>query len=341
MEEYYIFKTKAMLNKKLSIIIPVYNVEKYLRRCVDSVLNQTYENLEVILVDDGSPDGCPQICDEYAQKDSRIKVIHKKNGGLSSARNAALDSGLTGDFVTFVDSDDWIAKDYYKHGIELIEQTGADILQVDYSMANDEKIFKKDPTIEKVDIIEGKEILQYYLTTTTTTGSYSVCRCLFSLNLIGDIRFREGKINEDIDWKYKVLRKANKFAVTNSVMYFYYQSGDSISSGGLKKRDFQLREAAELLSDLTSDETYGTIAFLGRVKKARTAFSLLSKIAYFGIADPTINKEEVVRKLTSEHRGNVKTLLRAPLPLSRKVLVVLFAVSYPLTEKLIHLAKRI
>ena len=167
------------MSKKISVIIPVYNVEKYLHRCVDSVLAQTHENLEIILVDDGSPDGCPQICDEYAQKDSRIRVIHKKNGGLSSARNAALDSGLTGDIVTFIDSDDWIAKDYYKHGIELMEKTGADVLQVDYAIAKDERILKKEPLVEKVEVLEEKEILQYYLTTSTTTGSYSVWRCLF------------------------------------------------------------------------------------------------------------------------------------------------------------------
>ena len=100
--------------KIITVIIPVYNVEKYLRRCIDSVLNQIYKHLEVILVDDGSPDGCPMICDEYAQRDSRVTVLHKKNGGLSSARNAALDSPLTGDYVTFVDSDDWIAPDYYE-----------------------------------------------------------------------------------------------------------------------------------------------------------------------------------------------------------------------------------
>lgn len=327
------------MSKKISVIIPVYNVEKYLRRCVDSVIAQTYENLEVILVDDGSPDGCPQICDEYANKDSRIRVIHKKNGGLSSARNAALDSGLTGDYVTFVDSDDWIAKDYYKHGIELIEKTGADVLQVDYAIASDEIVSKEDPSVEKVEVLEGKDILQYYLTTTTTTGSYSVWRCLFSLNLIGNIRFRDGKINEDIDWKYKVLKRTKKFAVTNRVMCFYYQSGDSISSGGLKKRDFQLREAAEILCDLTADETYGTIAFLGRVKKARTAFSLLSKIAYFGIADSTINKNEIVRELTAEHRKNVWVLLKSPISISRKMLVVLFAINFSLTEWLIHTAK--
>ena len=241
--------------------------------------------------------------------------------------------------MTFVDSDDWIAQDYFEHGLVLLNQTGADVLQVDYSLANDEKVFKGDPAIEKVDVVEGKEILQYYLTTSTITSSYSVCRCLFSLHLTDGVRFREGKINEDIDWKYKVLRKTQKQVLTNRVMYFYYQSGNSISSGGLKQRDFQLREAADLLCELTSNETYGTIAFLEEVKKARTAFSLLCKIAYFGVADPCINKNNIVKILTFEHRKNVEILLKSPISSSRKVLAVLFAINYSLTEWLIHVAK--
>ena len=94
----------------VSVIVPVYKVEKYLDKCIESIVGQTYENLEIILVDDGSPDNCPTMCDEWAQKDSRIKVIHKENGGLSSARNAGLDA-CTGDYIGFVDSDDWIEPD--------------------------------------------------------------------------------------------------------------------------------------------------------------------------------------------------------------------------------------
>ena len=97
---------------KISVIIPVYNVSQYLHRCVDSVINQTYSDLEIILVDDGSPDDCPIICDEYSKKDARVKVIHKPNGGLSSARNAGLDIA-TGEYVGFVDSDDWIEEDTF------------------------------------------------------------------------------------------------------------------------------------------------------------------------------------------------------------------------------------
>jgi glycosyltransferase involved in cell wall biosynthesis len=325
---------------KISVIIPVYNVERYLQRCVDSVLNQTYKNLEVILVDDGSSDGCPAICDEYVRRDKRVIVLHKKNGGLSSARNAALDSTLTGDFVTFIDSDDWIAPNYYEYCISKLTNNEADVIQVDYTYATDKKIDKRNPT-EKIQVYEGKAILQHYLETTTYTGSYSVCRCLFSMELIKDNRFREGKINEDIDWKYKVLSNSRKLVVSNQVMYFYYQSGNTISTGGLKKRDFQLREAAELLRDLTSNEKYGSIRELGEVKEARTAFSLLSKIAYFGISDTSLDKKQVVKELTEEHRNNYRKLLNAPLPFSRKVLSVMFAVNYNLTEAAIHLFKKI
>lgn len=329
------------MSKKVSVIIPVYNVEKYLRRCVDSVLAQTYKNLEVILVDDGSPDGCPQICDEYATRDSRVTALHKKNGGQSSARNAALDCPLTGDYVTFVDSDDWIAPDTYEYAISIIEKHQAQAMQFDVKLTSDEAS-KPDETTEDIKVLKDKEILEYYLDSSTRrSGGFSVWRCVFDAPTAKRYRFREGKINEDIDWKYKILRDCQTWVVSNQQKYFYWQGGESTSAGGLKRRDFQLREAADLLAELTASETYGSIAFLGQVKKARTAFSLLSKIAYFGVADPTINKKETVKELTKEHRGNLKTLLKAPLPLSRKVLAVMFAMSFPMTEAAIHLAKRI
>ena len=110
--------------KLLSVIVPVYNVETYLPRCVDSILQQSYENMEVILVDDGSQDGSGKICDEYAARDSRVKVIHKENGGLSSARNAGLDTAA-GEYLTFVDSDDWIEPDAYCPMIALLEENNA------------------------------------------------------------------------------------------------------------------------------------------------------------------------------------------------------------------------
>lgn len=327
------------MSKKISVIIPVYNVEKYLRRCVDSVLTQTYENLEVILVDDGSPDGCPQICDEYAERDRRVTALHKKNGGQSSARNAALDCPLKGDFVTFVDSDDWIEQDTYKYCMDLFEKYDADCVQYEINLTDS---FDKKPANppEEINVYSDKDVLQYFmLRATKRSGGYSMCGGIFQRSLIEGLRFREGKINEDIDFKYKLLERSKRMVVTNQIKYNYFQQEESTSTGGLRQRDFQLREAADLLCELSSKESYGNIAFLGKVKKARTAFSLLSKIAYFGIADSTINKNEIVRELTAEHRKNVWVLLKSPISISRKMLVVLFAINFSLTEWLIHTAK--
>ena len=113
---------------KVSINVPVYNVEKYLEKCLDSIVKQTYENIEIILVDDGPPDDCPRICDEWAKKDQRIKVIHKENGGLSDARNAGM-KVMAGVYVSYIDSDDWIAQDMYQKMINAIKKNNADILE--------------------------------------------------------------------------------------------------------------------------------------------------------------------------------------------------------------------
>lgn len=170
------------------------------------------------------------------------------------------------------------------------------------------------------------------MTTTTTTGSYSVCRCLIKSVIAKKYRFREGKINEDIDYKYKVFSDCNKIAISDKICYFYFQSGDSTSLGKLKIKDFDLVDAAEELRRLTDKETYGHIRFYGQVKVARTAFSLLCKIAYYGLSDDIENPHKLIKDLTREHRLNVGLLLKAPIPVSRKVLSILLAVNINLVR---------
>ena len=320
---------------KVSIVVPVYKVEKYLSRCVDSVLNQTYKDIEVVLVDDGSPDGCPAICEEYAKKDSRVKVIHKQNGGLSSARNAALDSVLAGDYITFLDSDDWIENDTIEYCVNTLCANKADAIEFCCEETNENKEHTRQPK-EIISVLESKEILEEYL----RKEAYSVCMCLFKKDLFEGLRFREGKINEDIDLKYKVLQRSKRMVYSNQIKYFYFQAGDSISMGGLKRKDFDLYEAAEELNKMTSVEDYGQIRFLGDVKKKRTAFSLLCKIAYYGVADVSLNKDELVKSLTKEHRSNVKTLLKSPMSMSRKGLALLFAINYHIAESAVKVLKR-
>lgn len=321
----------------VSIIVPVYNVEQYLYRCIGSIRNQTYKNLEIILVDDGSTDNSSKLCDEIAKTDSRVKVLHKQNGGLSSARNAGIFIS-TGDYIGFVDSDDWIASDMYEYMLWMLKTWDAEIAQINVKKTS-EFSFDIDKQNEKIKVLNNKEILQDYMFTSTTTGSYSVWRCLFKKKLLNGIVFREGKINEDIDFKYKVLQKCKIYVESNLMKYFYFQSTGSISTSGLKKRDFDLYDAAEELYQLTCNEKYGTICFLGEVKKRRTAFSLLSRIAYYGIQDASINRKEIIKKLTKEHRKNLRILLKAPLPLNRKIAAALLAVHISLLEFPLSIAK--
>lgn len=319
----------------ISVIVPVYKVEKYLDRCIKSIINQSYKDLEIILVDDGSPDGCPAICDEYARKDDRVKVIHKPNGGLSSARNAGLEFPLKGDYVAFLDSDDWIEDNTIEYCLHLIDQYKADVVEYTFEETKDYLEHAKQHQ-EIVSVYEGDSVLEEYL----RKEAYSVCTSLFNRQLFDGLRFREGKINEDIDLKYKVLQRCKKIVYSNQKKYFYFQSRDSISMGGLKRKDFDLYDAAEELCKLTQQSSNPNIRFLGEAKKRRTAFSLLCKIAYYGVADQSLNKAELVRSLTKEHRGNVGILLKSPMSLSRKVLAVLFALNYHAAEIPIRLLKR-
>lgn len=138
----------------ISVIVPVYNVEKYLDKCVDSIVNQTYKNLEIILVDDGSPDNCPKMCDNWAKKDKRIKVIHKENGGVSSARNVGIDNAK-GEYIGFVDSDDWTEKKYIQKLYEVLIQENADIALCGYNRVT-------GANIEKININGTSEITDCY-----------------------------------------------------------------------------------------------------------------------------------------------------------------------------------
>ena len=133
----------------ISVIIPIYNVEKYLNKCIDSIINQTYKNLEIILVDDGSPDNCPQICDEYAKKDNRIKVIHKKNGGVSSARNVGLINS-TGNYIGFIDPDDYIEPIMYEKLLKVLKESNTLVSMCGFYKIKDNKIIKIDNYDEKI-----------------------------------------------------------------------------------------------------------------------------------------------------------------------------------------------
>lgn len=208
----------------ISIIIPVYKVEKYLEKCIQSVINQTYENLQIILVDDGSPDNCGKICDEYAKKDHRIEVIHKSNGGLSDARNKGLEIAK-GEYIGFVDSDDYIEADMYEVLYNLLKQYNADVSICNFYTVSQEKIAIKnaDNGIKEYNRIEIlKEILL-----DNNIQSYAWNK-LYKKELFDEIKYPVGKKYEDIGTTFYLLEKCNKVVVTGKPEYYYINRQDSI-----------------------------------------------------------------------------------------------------------------
>ncbi|MBO4906364.1 MAG: glycosyltransferase family 2 protein [Bacteroidaceae bacterium] len=323
----------------ISVIIPVYNSAPYLRRAIDSVLEQTYENVEVILIDDGSTDGSDSICDSYIS-DSRVKVVHKQNEGQAKARNIGMDLA-TGEYVAFVDSDDRIEKDMLEYCIRLMQKEKVDAVLFDCFMSED--LNGVMPSVnEEVKRIAGQDILPFYMTESTRNSKlYSPCLCLYKHEKLSQLRFREGKIYEDIDFKYKYLKRCEAILVSNQIKYFYFVSGDSTVSGKLRQKNFELREVDDIIYNLTQEEPDERVRFLGKVKKARTAFSLLGRMARYGVVETELDEKTTAASLQKELRKNLPILLKAPIGMKRKVLALLLSVNYGLAKRLLRSQKSI
>lgn len=223
----------------ISIIVPVYNVEQYLSRCIDSIIDQTYTNLEIILVDDGSPDRCGEMCEEYAARDKRIKVIHKENGGLSEARNAGIDAS-SGKYLMFVDSDDYIAPDMVKKLYDALVAADADmsICNFKYIWENadeEDKSFNQNLPI-KDEITSSGEVLSHSLFEPKSWFWIVSWNKLYKYELFDNIRFPKGKIHEDEFIAHRIFYKCKRIAGVSGQLYFYWQRKGSIMSE--RNKDF-------------------------------------------------------------------------------------------------------
>lgn len=230
----------------ISVIIPVYQVEPYVAYCIESVINQTYRNLEIILVDDGSVDKSGEICDLYAERDERIRVIHQGNRGLSEARNKGIEVSR-GEYLSFIDGDDWVDKRFINVMYEISTKTGCDIVQCNFQKAVDERLYEDDR--------EGNYTVyssEEFSTATYTLLSWKcniACNKLYKASLFDGIRYPAGKIHEDEFTTYRLVWEAGRIAVTHTKLYFYRQRPDSImgSDYSLKRLDageaFREREA--------------------------------------------------------------------------------------------------
>lgn len=219
-----------MENKLISVIVPVYKAEKYLDRCVESIVSQTYKNLEIILVDDGSPDNCPQMCDKWAEKDSRVKVIHKKNGGASSARVAGINKAA-GEYIGFVDSDDWIEKDMYEYLIHLAMDNDAQVACAAFRDVdiNTFDISFEDNNSELLKIYGFKDIIRYM----NEDCLWSMCNKIYSRELFKYAPEFTDRLSfsEDAMYNYFLYKNTKKLVASNKIKYNYFRHEESAIAG--------------------------------------------------------------------------------------------------------------
>lgn len=240
----------------ISVIIPVYNVEKYLRRAVDSVLSQTYKNLEIILVDDGSPDECPAICDAYASKEARVRVIHKENGGLSDARNAGIDVA-GGDYIAFLDSDDYYAPCFIEILYNELVKADAQVAlcryevteQLDVTDGPDFKRVAEDYKEGKTEsrVYDKKQMLMNQYDAHCPDATYFIVAWnkLYKASLFKKVRYPKGKIHEDEATTYRIFDRISRGVYVNTPLYAYYSMPESITRAKFHVKRLQWFDALD------------------------------------------------------------------------------------------------
>lgn len=321
-------------NPIISIIVPVYNSEKYLDRCINSIINQSYKNLDIILIDDGSTDNSGKICEQYAKQDKRIKVFHKKNGGQSSARNLAL-KYANGEYIGFVDSDDWINLEMYDYLLNILKKHSADLSFIERKKVFSDHIeIKNNNSLKDEKVYIGEDIIEEYLKYGMKTGNYGLPNYLYKKELFQGILFPEGRICEDIVTNFKLLDKAKKIVKSKFVCYYYFQNNISTTRNKFKKKDYDLLFACEELEKITQNKKR-KVKDLVFEKKVRSYFSLICKIDRYGIED-SIDEAKELKELILKFKPNLKVFLNSKAPLNRKIIAIIICINNNLLKKIIR-----
>lgn len=312
----------------VTVIVPVYKVEKYLGKCVDSILNQTYSNLEIILVDDGSPDNCGALCDNYAIKDKRVIVIHQENKGLSEARNAAIDIA-SGEYITFVDSDDWIDLNFIEYLSNLLIKEKAQIAVTSLINVFEDGTTQKNTNESSLIKLNKIEALSCYL----FNGYLTPCACgkLYKKDLWDNIRFPAGKLFEDQFTIYKVLEKAETVIFYPNDFYFYLKREGSIGHTLFSKKSYDLYEAINIQHDYL-------VKKYPLLKKDLDVAKIIWELVFINMAI-TSNKTKDILSIIHSLKHFIFSRLSNVIwterfSSDRKIQILLFCFSFPLYKKI-------
>lgn len=316
----------------VTVIIPVYKVEEYLKRCLDSVICQTYQNLEIILVDDGSPDRCGAICNEYAEKDARVHVIHKENGGLSSARNAGL-AVANGKYITFVDSDDCVALDMVAYLYQLLKDYDADISACLYFIARGARRWKSYD-LRATEVIGSKECVSRFLYDDGI--STSAWAKLYKKEIFRDIRFPERRLFEDVGTIYLTFLAAQKIVVGTGVKYDYMLRENSIVS---RKFDARKLDMIDMTEQMTRDilDVYPDLEKGALRRRVYARFSTLNQMLSAG-SEWDAKRQEIIAYIKS---NACAILIDRKVPARDKIAILLLFMGYGIYKFIwLHVGKK-
>lgn len=302
---------------KISIIVPVYNVSKYIRKCLDTIINQTYTNLEIILIDDGSTDDSGNICDEYAKRDKRIKVIHKENEGLSIARNTGI-KNATGKYIGFIDSDDWIDLDMYNRLYNNLKNENAEISCCNRLLVYSNKQ-KEYGTSSYYEVMNSERAIE--LMCTYGYIGVSVYTKLFEKKLFDGIEFPNGKKSEDVFIIYKLLDKASVIVYDATPLYYYRQREGSITSAkninldiidaSKEMMDFVEKKYPDIKSVVENNYVYSIIGVYDTILKSKEKGTKIDELKKFIVAEVRKYYQEIKSlKINSKSRKIQLILIR-------------------------------
>lgn len=305
---------------EISVIVPVYKVEKYFDRCVKSILNQTFKDFELILVDDGSPDRCPQMCDEWARKDARIRVVHKKNGGAASARNLGLQI-FSGKYVLFVDSDDTIPCDAMGKMYDYAQQYDCDIVEGQMCIVREEAGKEIREVKKNVRIYTRDEYLDAYLKFTSQKTRYFPWAKLYSEKVARKIKYPEGLTSEDVEGTFRAVVASTRVVEISEIVYFYRMNETGVTFSPLSKtcQDMYIVWANVIEYAQKEAPEY--------VEKCKYNLKRIDLPTYLSFVVRPIKSEyieysNVMRECRKRLKKNYLELIRGPLPLLRKIILI-------------------
>lgn len=324
---------------KVSVIVPVYNVEKYLKRCLDSIINQTYKNIEMILVNDGSKDNSRDICEEYAKKYESVSLINQENGGLSAARNTGL-KYVTGEAVTFVDSDDWLELDAIEYYVESMKKYNVDMVVTKPVRTKEYHEKNIRPISLNEIVLTQEEYAKKFFKIDGNSIEYYACSKLYKREIMEGVEFPVGKFAEDVLGTFRYLKNSQSILYSNRTTYNYFINDGSLTAK-FGDKDFDLEEIWDTV--IEESEGYDNKNFLkyAVINRKRIDFNLLCRIALAENKEENLKKyDHKIKELLKSIREN-KQLLLEYLPFSRKVILILFTLNYSLGSKVLYILSKI